>query len=48
MVRDIGVLEACLEAAWKSIPQELLDSLIRSMLVRLQAVIGAEGEATTY
>ena len=45
---DIEVLEACLKAAWESIPQERLDSLIRSMPTRLQAVIDAEGGATRH
>ena len=44
-VGDIEVLEACLKAVWESIP---LDSLIRSMPARLQAVIDAEGGATPY
>ena len=47
-VGDIEVLEACLKAAWESIPQERLDSLIRGMPARLQAVIDAEGGATPY
>jgi hypothetical protein len=47
-VADIGVLEACVTAAWNSIPEERLDSLIRSMPARLQAVIDAEGEAAPY
>ena len=47
-VGDIEVLEACLKAAWESISQERLDSLIRSMPARLQAVIDAEGGATPY
>ena len=47
-VGDIVVLEACLKGVWGSIPQERLDSLIRSMPARLQAVIDAEGGATPY
>ena len=47
-MRDIEVLEACLKAVWESIPQERLESLIRSMPASLQAVIDAEGGATPY
>ena len=47
-VGDIEVLEACLKAAWGSIPQERLDSLIRSTPARLQAAIDAEGGAMPY
>ena len=39
-------LQACLKAAWESIPQERLDGLIRSIPARLQAVIDAEEGAT--
>ena len=47
-VGGIEVLEAGLQAVWESIPQERLESLIRSMPARLQAVIDAEGGATPY
>ena len=45
---DVGALEAAVEAAWNTIPEERLESLIRSMPARLQAVIDADGHATPY
>lgn len=47
-ISDIPVLQDVLSTIWEAIPAERLDSLIRSMPQRLQAVIDAEGEATRY
>ena len=47
-IGDIATLEAALTAVWNGIPNERLESLIRSMLERLQAVLDAEGGATKY
>ena len=47
-VGDIEVLEAYLKAVWEPIPPKRLDSLIRSMPAKLQAVVDAEGGAAPY
>ena len=47
-VSDVEALEATVEAAWNTIPEERLEGLIRSMPARLQTVIDADGYATLY
>ena len=45
---NVEALEAAVEGAWNTIPEERLEGLIRSMPARLQAVIDADGYATPY
>jgi len=47
-ISNIPVLQETLARLWEAIPAERLDSLIRTMLERLQAVINAEGGAMRY
>ncbi|KAF8538100.1 transposable element Tcb2 transposase, partial [Trichophaea hybrida] len=47
-IGDIPILEACLTAVWKAIPEERLEDLIRSIPQRSHAIIDAEGGATPY
>jgi len=47
-ISNIPVLQETLSRLWEAIPAERLDSLIRTMLERLQAVINAKGGATRY
>ena len=47
-IGDISTLEQVLQVVWKNIPEERLDSLVKSMLARLQAVIDTDGGATPY
>ena len=47
-VGDIEALEACLKAAWESIPPERLDSLTRSMPARLLLMLREEQHHVIY
>jgi hypothetical protein len=47
-ISNTGTLEACLMAAWRSISDDQLEGLVRSMVARLQAAIDAEGNVTPY
>jgi len=47
-ISNIPELQETLSRLWKTIPAERLDSLIRSIPERLQAMINAEGGATRY
>jgi hypothetical protein len=47
-VEDIEVLKVMLRNAWNNIGIDRLDTLIRSMPRRLEAVIAAGGRATPY
>ena len=47
-ISDITVLEETIAKLWETILAERLNSLIRTMLERLQAVINVEGGATRY
>jgi len=47
-IKDIEVIIAAVKAVWDSIGVDRLDSLIRSMPKRLEAVIAAGGMATPY
>ncbi|KAI5847629.1 transposable element Tcb1 transposase, partial [Morchella snyderi] len=47
-VEKIEVLTIMLRNAWHNIGVDKLDSLIRSMPRRLEAVIAADGRATPY
>ena len=47
-IKDIDVVIAAVMAVWNSIGVDRLDSLIRSMPNRLEAVITAGGRATPY
>ena len=42
-VSDMEALEAAVEVAWNTIPEERLEGLIRSRPALLQAVIDADG-----
>lgn len=47
-VSDLEVLKVVVKNAWNNIGADRLDSLIRSMPRRLEAVIAAGGNATPY
>ena len=47
-ISNIPVLEETIAKLWETILAERLDSLIRTMLERLQVVINVEGGATHY
>ena len=47
-IGDMTTLEIALNTIWQAIPNERLESIIRSMPGRLQAVIDADGGATRY
>jgi len=47
-IGNIATLEDALTAVWNGIPNERLESLIRSMREQLEAVLDADAGATKY